>query len=218
VILEPMLGSSGMLPLADDQLHAVAAYAREVGALLIADEVITFRLATTGLARAAGLRPDLTLLGKLVGGGFALSAIVGTPDVMAHLDPAAGGAVYHPGTFSGNPVAAAAGAATLRVFDEAAVAALNAAGDALRARLAADLPGCQVTGRGSLFQIHIGPEPLDGPPDAARRGAFAACYDDLLARGVFLTPRGMGALSVPMTDADLDLLHDALVAACSAAP
>lgn len=215
VIVEPVLGSNGILPLPFDRLRALAELAKAHGALLVVDEIITFRLAVEGLARRAGIVPDITLLGKLIGGGFPLAAILGSERVMEAVDPETGGPVYHSGTFAAAPVSLAAGLATMDIYDRAAVDALNARGDAFRAELRArlDVERFTVTGAGSLFQIHVGGEPVEGPPGPERKAAFQPIYRALLDRGIFMTSRGMGALSTAISDAELERALEAFTAA-----
>src|SRR5207302_11508329 len=108
------------------------------GALLVLDEVISLRLATGGAQEIFGVRPDLTTMGKIIGGGYPVAAFGGRADVMALLDPRGGGpAIPHGGTFNGNPVGTAAGIATLEALTPDVLARLNALGDQLRARLTA---------------------------------------------------------------------------------
>lgn len=219
VIVEPVLGSSGIVPLPVGYLRSLATLARAHGALLIVDEIITFRLAEEGLARAAGITPDVTLLGKLIGGGFPLAALLGSESVMAAVDPEAGGAVYHSGTFAAAPVSLAAGLATMEVYNLDAIAELNARGEAFRVELQARLgpERFTVTGAGSLFQIHVGGEPVQGPPGVMRRAAFLPIHLALLDRGVYMAPRGMGALSTVISDAELEHALDVISAAAAVA-
>ena len=110
--------------------------ADRIGALLVFDEIIAFRVGPNGAQGRLGVRPDLTTLGKIVGGGYPLAAFGGRADVMDQFDARRPGALGHGGTFNGNPVAAAAGLATLRYLTPDRYARLDELGDRLRTRLA----------------------------------------------------------------------------------
>src|SRR5581483_5044167 len=132
VVVEPMNGSAGMLPAEPAYLAGLRRLTHEVGALLVLDEVITFRLAPGGAQSVDGLSPDLTTLGKIIGGGLPVGAFGGRAEVMAVCDPRRPGAVQHAGTFNGNPLTAAAGLATLELLPPSEYDRINALGDRLR--------------------------------------------------------------------------------------
>ncbi|MCC7272011.1 MAG: aspartate aminotransferase family protein [Alphaproteobacteria bacterium] len=213
VIVEPMMGGGGCIPADDAFLAALRSEATKAGALLIFDEVMTSRLSPGGIQQLSGITPDLTSLGKYIGGGLTFGAFGGRADIMDHFDPARPDAWPHAGTFNNNILTMSAGVAGLtEVYPPEVAVALNARGDALRERLnavcrAKGLPA-QFTGRGSMMNIHFGWEPVRGPEGAKRtpqalRDLF---HMDLLARGIYLARRGMINLSVPMTDGDFDAL------------
>ena len=213
VIVEPMLGSGAIV--ADRQfLQGLRAVTAECGVLLILDEIITFRLAVGGLQQVFGVAPDLTTLGKIIGGGLPVGAFGGRADVMATYDPTRRGTISHSGTFNGNAATMAAGLATLARYDHTAVVGLNTAGDAFRARLnglvqAAGVEAV-VVGYGSLMQVHMRAE-APRTPEAATDGdsrLVKLLHLALLTRGVFIATRGLTVLSTPMTAADLDLAAD----------
>lgn len=218
VIVEPMLGSGAIV--ADraflDGLRAVTA---ECGVLLIFDEVITFRLGVAGLQGTFGIRPDLTSFGKIVGGGLPVGAFGGRADVMATFDPNRPGAIQHSGTYNGNATTMAAGLATLTHYDAAAVDAVNAEGDALRARLNAAIArqgvDAVVTGYGSLMQFHAVAPPVHGPLDAARGDAAAVrlMHLALLNRGVFSSTRQLYVVPTVITPEALDVFEGAFAEA-----
>ena len=169
-----------------------------------------------------GIDPDLTTLGKIIGGGFPVGAIGGRADVMAVFDPRPGKpALPHGGTFSANPVTMRAGLVAMELLDEAAFARLDVIGNAVRSGIDAafrkcGLPGSTV-GLGSLLQIHFADHPVRDyrsayltPPEARRQSAF---HRARLNRGVLAAGNGLMALSTPMTDADVD----AIVTAASGA-
>src|SRR5882672_5890594 len=114
IIIEPVQGAGGVRAASPEFLASLRAFADRHGALLIFDEIISFRVGPGGAQGQAGVRPDLTTLGKIIGGGYPLAAFGGRADVMAVYDSRQAGSISHGGTFNGNPVAAAAGLATLR--------------------------------------------------------------------------------------------------------
>ncbi|UWP79057.1 aspartate aminotransferase family protein [Dactylosporangium fulvum] len=205
VLVEPMLGSGGCIPADPDFLAVLRAETERAGAVLIFDEVMTSRLAPGGRQAALGIRPDLTTLGKYVGGGMSFGAFGGRRDLMARYDPRRPDALAHAGTFNNNVLTMSAGLAALtRVLTPAALAALNDRGERLRAelnRVFAGLPA-RATGLGSLLTVHFTDRPLRTGADVAlgdplRKELF---FFDLLHRGFHLARRGMVALSLPVGD------------------
>jgi glutamate-1-semialdehyde 2,1-aminomutase len=217
VLVEPMLGSAGCLPGDPAFLGRLRELADRHGAPLVLDEVMTSRLAPGGLQELLGLRPDLTTLGKYVGGGLSFGAFGGRADLLARFDPTAPGALQHAGTFNNNVLSMAAGLAGLtRVLTPAAQQGLNDRGDRLRTGLeatfrAAGAPFC-ATGRGSMVGIHPSPGPVrtvadaEGGDDRLRELLFLG----LLERGYYLARRGFVALSLEVTDAHVDGALDAV--------
>jgi len=209
VILEPMLGSGGCIPAEAGFLHALRQVTARYGIVLIFDEVMTSRLSPGGLQAVVGVSPDLTTLGKYVGGGMSFGAFGGRADLMARFDPRRADALPHAGTFNNNVLTMAAGIAALtEVYTPAAAVALNARGDALRARLnaVAERAGVamQATGRGSMLAVHMMGGPIRSPADAAKgnAGARELFFFDMQRAGFWLARRGMMALSLPLGDAD----------------
>ncbi|MDE2197441.1 MAG: aminotransferase class III-fold pyridoxal phosphate-dependent enzyme [Rhodospirillales bacterium] len=211
VILEPMLGGGGCIPARPDFLALLRAETARHGIVLIFDEVMTSRLAPGGLQSILGVTPDLTTLGKYVGGGMSFGAFGGRPDLMARFDPSQPGALPHAGTFNNNVLTMSAGLAALtEVYTPQAASALNAMGEDLRARLNAVATrhgvAMQFTGIGSMLAVHMTREPLHRPEDAARSNKQAAdlFFLDLQKAGFWIARRGMMALSLPLTAADAD--------------
>jgi len=137
ILVEPVQGAAGVLLASIEFLRGLRELASANGSLLIFDEVISLRLAPGGAQEVYDVRPDLTTLGKIIGGGFPIAAFGGRADVMALLDPRGGSpAIPHGGTFNGNPVGTAAGIATLEALTPDVYARLNMLGDQLRSRLA----------------------------------------------------------------------------------
>jgi glutamate-1-semialdehyde 2,1-aminomutase len=212
-VVEPVMGHAGMVPATREYLDAARDLTEDTGTLLAFDEVMTYRLAVGGAQERYGVRPDLTALGKFIGGGLPAGAFGGRADVMDVFDPDADG-VTHSGTFNANPATMAGGAATLDALDADAIERLNDLGATARERLAdaADAAGVpmQVTGDGSFFNVH----PTDGPvtdhaSSAAGAPATRRLFMEMRNRGVFVAPRGMGNISTPMGEAELDGLVDA---------
>jgi glutamate-1-semialdehyde 2,1-aminomutase len=218
VLVEPVMGSAGMIPADPGYLAGVRDVAAEVGALFVVDEVITLRLALGGGQAWAGVEADLSCFGKMFGGGFPLGAFGGRADVMAAFDPTpdSGPVIGHPGSMNAWAVGLVAAGATLDLLDAAAIAELDRKGDDLRERLrkvAADRGAAlTVTGAGSLFGLHL----TDGPVRTFRdtwaedKDRGLAVYLGLINEGVLTDPRGAGCLSTVTTDDDLALAAAAL--------
>jgi glutamate-1-semialdehyde 2,1-aminomutase len=212
ILIEPVQGAGGVRAADPAFLAAIRDFTSRHGMLLIFDEIISFRVALGGAqARLGGIRPDLTTLGKIIGGGYPLAAFGGRADVMELFDARRPGALTHGGTFNGNPVAAAAGLATLRELTPAAFDRLDALGDRLRTRLESIIAGerldARVSGIGSLFQVFSGTAVA-----ATATGASGApgLFVGLLLEGFYVAPRGMGAVPAIASDADVDELADAV--------
>jgi glutamate-1-semialdehyde 2,1-aminomutase len=217
VALEPMMGGGGCIAADPEFLHALREATTRVGALLLLDEVMTSRLSPGGLQAVHGVKPDLTTLGKYIGGGMSFGAFGGRADIIDLFDPRRADALPHAGTFNNNVLTMHAGLAGLtEVYTPAAAAALNARGDALRVRLNAlcDAAGApmQFTGIGSMLSVHMTRGPMRSPADAARGDAKLKelFFFDMLAHGIWLARRGMMALSLPIGDAECDKLADAV--------
>jgi glutamate-1-semialdehyde 2,1-aminomutase len=215
VLVDPMPNRAGLAPADQTYLEGLRQITREVGALLIFDEVITFRLGYRGAQGLWGIDPDLTTLGKIIGGGFPVGAIAGRRDYMAVFDPRSGKpALPHGGTFSANPVTMRAGLAAMELLDEAAFARLDVIGEAVRTGIdeafrRSGVPGGTV-GLGSLLKIHFADRPIRDyrsayttEQEAQRQAIFNRA---LLNRGVLAAGYGLMALSTPMTDVDIDTI------------
>jgi glutamate-1-semialdehyde 2,1-aminomutase len=218
ILVEPMLGSAGCIPGEPEFLATLRAGASRVGALLIFDEVMTSRLAPGGRQQLLGITPDLTTLGKYIGGGMTFGAFGGRRDLMARFDPRMPGALPHAGTFNNNVLTMSAGVAGLtEAYTPAAAIALNARGDALRERLNAlcRAHGAKFsfTGVGSLLCAHATDAPIRGPADVPadlrRRDLFFFAMSE---RGVYLARRGFIALALPIGDEEMTHLVDAVAA------
>jgi glutamate-1-semialdehyde 2,1-aminomutase len=217
IILEPMLGSGGCIPAEQGFLKGMRLLAQETGALLVFDEVMTSRLSPGGLQQATGVIPDLTTLGKYIGGGMSFGAFGGRADLMAMFDPRRADAVPHAGTFNNNTLTMSAGIAALgEIYTPEAAHAHNARGEALRAALqeiAAQrrLP-LHWTGRGSMMCFHVAATPPRDAVEAAagHQALKELVFLDLLERGFYVARRGMIALSLAVGDNELAAFRDAL--------
>ena len=188
VIAEPYPANMGLVPPADDFLAFLREAASANGALLVFDEVITgFRVAPGGAQELVGITPDLTIMGKVIGGGLPAAAYGGSIELMEQIAPA--GSVYQAGTLSGNPLAMAAGRATLELLDDAAYTRLRDTTRALAAGMAeaaGDRP-VAVSHTTGLFTVFFSEEPVTNYAAATRcdTEAYAAWCRALLARGVY---------------------------------
>jgi glutamate-1-semialdehyde 2,1-aminomutase len=217
VIVDPLLANAGMIPPAEGFLAGLRAMTERLGVLLIFDEVITFRVAAGGAQERFAVRPDLTTLGKIIGGGLAVGAFGGRADVMSLYDPRGGSpSLSQGGTFNANPLTMAAGLATLGALSPDAYAKLDALGERLRGGVARLLEATrrkgQVTGVGSLFWLHWTAKPLTDYRSTRPQDQLLSTriFMGLLNEGIVLTPRGLGACSLAMTDDDIDRFINAL--------
>ena len=207
ILVEPMLGGGGCIPGEPDFLAALRRGADATGALLIFDEVMTSRMSAGGLQARLGIVPDLTTLGKYIGGGMSFGAFGGRRALMERFDPRRPDALPHAGTFNNNVLTMAAGYAGLtHLFTPDAAEALFARGESLRARLNALAAGrpMQWTGLGSMMNVHFRAQPIRTPADAARgnQDLRELFFFDMLERGVYLARRGMAALSLEIGAAE----------------
>ncbi len=219
VMVEPVPANMGVVPAADGFLARLSAGIRENGGLLIADEVITgFRVAPGGGQALTHIDPDLTVMGKIIGGGLPAAAYGGRREYMERIAPA--GDVYQAGTLSGNPLAVAAGLATLAQLDAAAYARVTAVTEALASGLAEaargtrhDLVVQSVPGLVTpFFRAQVPQNYADA--QATDQAAYGAFCRGLLARGVYPPPSQFEAWfpSTAHTDADIDRTVEAAAA------
>lgn len=211
VILEPVVGNMGVIPPADGFLAGVREITEQHGALLIFDEVITgFRLTYGGYQNIVGLRPDLTCLGKIVGGGLPLAAFGGRRDLMEQLAPL--GPVYQAGTLSGNPLAVAAGIETLEMLhDPSTYARLDQMGAdveaGLRAAIASSGLRACVNRMGSMWTLFLGVDSVSDP-DGARRcdtNLYARWFGSMIDQGIYLPPSQFEAAFVSLAHGDAEI-------------
>lgn len=218
VIVDPLSNRMGFIPPAPGFLQHLREVTRAHGILVIFDEVICLRVGYAGAQGRYGGDPDLTAMGKIIGGGFPIGATGGKAEVMAVFDPRNTGArILSGGTFSANPVTMTAGLAAMQAMDRAAFARLEDMGARLRTRLNAVIQKSgqagQVTGEGSLFRILTVGRPLRDYRDSYEPGAEARAYRlfmGLLDHGIMVNDNGLGCLSTPMDEAELDRIEAAL--------
>ena len=205
VIVEPVPGNMGVVPPEPGFLEMLREETQQVGALLVFDEVITgFRVGWGGAQGRFGVRPDLTCLGKIVGGGLPLAAFGGRRELMAMIAPA--GPVYQAGTLSGNPVSVAAGLATLRAVAESRGAydhleTLGALAERrLREALAATRTRGTVNRVGSMLTMFLGVDRVRSYDEAtcSNTEAFARYFRGMLAEGIYLPPSQFEAMFVSL--------------------
>ncbi|MDF2749644.1 MAG: glutamate-semialdehyde -aminomutase [Gaiellaceae bacterium] len=204
IVVEPVAGNMGVVPPAPGFLEALRALCDASGALLVFDEVITgFRVARGGAQERYGVRPDLTILGKIVGGGLPAAAFGGRADVMERLAPA--GDVYQAGTLSGNPLATAAGTSVLRRLREPSVyEQLEAKGARLEAGVA---PFGVVQRVGAMATLFLAEGPIRDFADAegADTERYGALFRHLLEAGIYIAPSQFECLFVSLAHSDEDI-------------
>lgn len=221
VLVEPVAANMGLVPPAEGFLAHVRRRCTEAGALLVCDEVITgFRLGLAGAQGRYGITPDLSMFGKVVGGGLPLAAVGGAAAVMDCLAPV--GPVYQAGTLSGNPLATAAGLAVLGELGPASYATLESRASTFAAGLREAFTDAgidaQVTQVGTLTGFFFAASPVTDYAEAqqADHERYALLPRDMLDRGVFLAPSGYETLFVSLAHDD-DTLETTIAAAREAA-
>jgi glutamate-1-semialdehyde 2,1-aminomutase len=217
ILVEPMQGTTGCIPAERDFLAGLRGLANETGAFLIFDEVMTSRLAPGGLQEVHGILPDLTTLGKYLGGGMSFGAFGGRANIMERFDPRRPDAFQHAGTFNNNVLTMNAGLVGLtEIYTPERTVALNEWGEGLRDRLNAIVRRhglkMQFTGLGSMMSVHMTDGLVRSEEDAARgngplRDLF---WFDLVASGIWFAKRGMFALSIALDELAGDKLADAV--------
>ena len=217
VLVEPLQGASGAIPASAEFLEALREACSAHDVLLIFDEVMTSRVAPDGRQGQLGIVPDLTTLGKYIGGGFSCGALGGPAEIMKCFDPSRPDSFVHHGTFNNNVFMLIAGAAGLeKIFTPPVQIALNEAGDALRDALnglaARHGASFQVTGLGSIMTMHLQREPIRSIRDIAPRDSRLRqlLHLDLIDKGFFTARRGYMAPSLAIAETDCDGLIEAV--------
>jgi glutamate-1-semialdehyde 2,1-aminomutase len=197
VLVDLMPNRAGLVPADHDMVHAIRELTARHGALMIIDEVITFRMSSGGLGPTYGVTPDLATFGKLIGGGLPVGALAGRTELMAVFDPTKTAAmVAWGGTFSANSLTMAAGLAAVEAYDQPTVDDLNGRGDQLRHCI--EEAGVKVNGRGSLLRI---------VEDVGVSDLWWALY----TRGLLAGTNALLALSSPMTPEDIEFAAEVII-------
>ena len=216
VIVEPVMGSVGMIPASPGFLTMLREFTRDNGIILIFDEVISFRVAPGGAQQYYGITPDMTALGKIIGGGFPVGAFGGRRDIMELYDPTTGPEVAHAGTFNANPVTMLAGAVTMEELTPEVYRRLAELTEVLRRGVREVCAGLEVpvhvTGLGSIFGIHFTQaQPTSYRDVAAGDAKFRAqVFLGMLNEGILTSPTLTGALSTEIAEAEVDVYLGAL--------
>jgi glutamate-1-semialdehyde 2,1-aminomutase len=216
VIVEPIIGAGGVIAATPDFLQRLRGITNELGILLIFDEVISLRVAPGGAQQMYGVTPDLTTLGKIIGGGLPVAAFGGRADVMELLDPRREPNIAQGGTYNGNPLGMAAGLAAMTELTPDVYEELNRKGARVSEQLsevfASHGVAVQVNGVGSMFALHFSDRPVVDyrTVAAADKKKARDLFLGLVNHGVLMAPRAMGALSTPMLEDDIQEFVDAV--------
>jgi glutamate-1-semialdehyde 2,1-aminomutase len=207
ILVEPMMGSGGCIPASVAFLEALRDVATRIGAVLIFDEVMTSRMSDGGQQKRLGITPDMTTLGKYIGGGMSFGGFGGKAEIMERYDPRRADAIPHAGTFNNNVLTMAAGTAGLtKIFTAEAADALFARGEDFRARLNAVSGGVmQWVGLGSLMCVHFRAGAVERPMPVSEREADLRelFFFEMLERGFYLARRGMIAMSLEIGEPEM---------------
>lgn len=218
VMIDPMPIRVGMIPATPEFLQMVREFTRHNGSLLVFDEVLNFRLGYQGAQHEFNVDPDITALGKIIGGGFPVGAIAGKEEIMAVFDPREGYGVWHGGTFNGNPIVMIAGHAAMELMTPEAFGRLNTLGELIRENIKevfrqTDV-SWQVTGLGSLFRIHPSTRQLSDyrsyyqEPALKQQIEWLMVY--MLNHGILMARAGVGALSTAIGESEIEVFVEAL--------
>lgn len=221
VIIDPVPHRVSLLPATKAFVEALYAWTRQNNTLLVFDEVVTFRVNYSGAQEKHTVKPDLTALGKIIGGGFPVGALAGRSDLMDVLDPGQSRLLFpHSGTFSANPMTMTAGRIAMELFDQKAVDALNALTTKAIVQLEnairiADVP-VSITGAGSMFRLHFRLSPPQTYREAYQRPAVTAIINELLdylfyKEHIIMINTCACMFSTVITQKEVDRLSDSLL-------
>ena len=220
VMIDPMPLRLGMIKADPGYIMKMREMTTALGIVLIFDEVVNLRVAYGGTQSLYDVKPDLTAMGKIIGGGFATGAVGGSAEVMSVFDPTKGSKAPHGGTFNANPITMTAGAVAMQKFDSVAVDRLNARSEMLRDGVATAMADAgidgQVTGAGSLFTIHFHNRPLTEYRSSIlsrdEQVAASGFYQAMLGHGIFMSSTLSGCLSTPMGETEVSAFLEAFKA------
>ena len=221
VVLDLLPHRIGLIPANEDFVRAVYNWTRKNDSLLVFDEVITYRMNYGGAQQwFEGINPDLTAMGKMIGGGFPVGALAGRADVMDVMNPLTEKVLFpHSGTFSANPITMTAGRVAMDLFDQEALVKINILADYARKSIReainiADVPAC-VTGAGSMFRIHMkSEEPTsyrDGYVNQREKNLTKTLLNHLFDDGIMMINTCSGVLSTVMGEKEIDRLSEAVL-------
>ena len=224
VIIDPLPAALGWIAPALGFLEGLRKLTSDLGILLISDEVISFRLSYKGGLDHLGIKPDITSMAKIIGGGFPVGAVAGTDDVMEVFDHRSGHKVHHGGTFNANPVTMIAGLTAMQMMTPQEFDRINGLGDYVRGKLndlivRKEVPA-QVTGQGSLFWFHLNNRPMNDFRDFSAAGpsqdVFNKFTHEMLGHGIVYAGRGLSCISTVMGHEEMDAYVDAVDASLDA--
>lgn len=213
IVLDATPSYLGFVPISQEFVATTRSVSREIGALLVLDEVISFRCHEGGAQTLYGIDPDLTVLAKIIGGGFPIGAVAGRREFMRVFDHRNGKPLLPwSGTFTANPVSMVGGKVTLDLLDQSAIDRIDALGGRLRDQIAnlfdaSDFPG-QITGVSSMFKISGHRRPITDYRSSYHDARESRLVEDLQAglvlEGFHISSKGMGFLSTVMNDTDIE--------------
>jgi glutamate-1-semialdehyde 2,1-aminomutase len=226
VLIDPVPHRVGLIPGKSEFIEAVYDWTRKNGALLVFDEVVTFRVNYGGAQENYSVSPDITALGKIIGGGFPVGAIAGREDVMKVLDPRETNLKFpHSGTFSANPITMTAGFVAMELFNEEAVLKLNALTNTAINQIKevirlVDVP-VSVTGAGSMFRLHLTPAPPTTYREAYQSKETISVINELLdhlyfKENILMINTFACMFSTVLTQKETDILSEGLLHAFNA--
>ncbi len=225
VLVDLMPNRAGLIPVTAEYVAMLERVRADTGMLIVLDEVITLRLGYGGGQEVFNIHPDLSAIGKIIGGGYPVGAVGGAAEVMAVFDPTQDKPLLpHSGTFNANPVTMTAGEAAMHYYSAAEIERLGSLGDKARAGITAAFADAgiagQVTGLGSLFRIHVHNRPLidyrSSLMTAEEKTFLGAILRHMRDNGIFVNERGVCSLSTPMGETEIEQFLDCFRSALNA--
>ena len=219
VLIDPLPHRIGLIPATNEFMAAIQKWTTDNGALFLLDEVITFRMGYGGAQDWFDVQPDLTALGKIIGGGFPVGGLAGKDEYMSVLDPTKDRLPFpFSGTFSANPITMTAGRVAMELFDAAAVKKLNDLGDYARQKITGAIKETEtqacVTGVGSMFRVHLKPEPpleyRSAYQDKNEADQIAFLVNYMYDHGFMMINTCSAALSTVLTETEVDQMVETL--------